>query len=257
MWEDLFVFPADPVIQLVQTLITADVRIDLLKGVWASVNYVLSSLYALVFIYAGFKFITSGEDMVKRENAKELLKNVFLLVICVQASFFIYDLLIGLGSGLAKGVFEMVNPSFLSTGVTLDYLVLAMPYYGSLLLTSLLLIIRYIIVFVGVVLFPIGIFLYFFDPLKNYGKLILNFLLTNIFIGFFVSLVILGFSKVSTLSMFDDFKCLLLTACFLSASLIIVMACFFAIIKSAFWTSVSVFKTKEMIKRMTKKERQM
>ena len=49
-------------------------------------------------------------------------------------------------------------------------------YMVTLVISALLLTIRYAFVAIGVVLFPIAIFFYYFPPMRQYGSLILNFL---------------------------------------------------------------------------------
>ena len=77
------------------TVALQKVPIQLFAGLWAIIIYVLSMFYALLMIYAGFQFIISGYDAQKRENAKAWLRNIVIMIILVQASFFIYDFWIG------------------------------------------------------------------------------------------------------------------------------------------------------------------
>jgi hypothetical protein len=240
MWEEIFILPVDPLMNFIRSLITENVRIDVFKNGWLVINYVLSMFYVLLFAYSGFKFMTSGHDVVKRDKAKEFLKNVFILIISLQASFYIYDLLISIGSGLSSGIFQMINSSFFEIKVDLEYFLLSFPYSLTLLFTSILLIIRYAIVCIGVMILPIGLFLYFIEPLKQYGEMILGFLLTNIFINFFVSIIILGFSKLADLPVFENFQVLLITGCFLLVDVVIIYFSYFTILKSAFNTGSKV-----------------
>lgn len=233
MLEELLNLPAQSIVNFIQKLITEEVNLNVFKETWTIINYILSTLYVLLLLYAGIKFMTSGHDVLKKEKARELIKNIIILIVSVQASFYIYELIVFFGSALTQGMFSLVNTNFFSPDLNIDYFLYLAPYYLMILITSLLLIIRYAIVCMGVILFPIALFCYFIEPLKKYGEMTINFLLINIFMGFLVSIVTLAFSKISTLSVFDDFQMLLLTACFLMINLLIVYFSYFALIKSA------------------------
>jgi hypothetical protein len=243
MWEELLNLPAQSILRFIQKLITEEVSMDVFGETWAVINYVLSTLYVLLLLYAGIKFMTSGHDLLKKEKARELIKNVILLIVSVQASFYIYGIVVFFGSALTKGMFNLVNTSFFSPDLSMDYFLYLAPYYLMIILTSLLLIIRYAIVCIGVIIFPLALFCYFIEPLKQYGEMIINFLLVNIFMGFLVSIIILTFSKISALSLFDDFQMLLLTACFLLINISIIYFSYFALIKSAFNTGSKIAVT--------------
>jgi hypothetical protein len=90
--ESILNAPLQPLLNLAKDLLSAQVSIELFSGLWAIMVYVLSMFYALLLIYSGFTFIISGYDVYKRENAKEWLKNIVVMIILVQASFFIYEL---------------------------------------------------------------------------------------------------------------------------------------------------------------------
>jgi hypothetical protein len=87
--------------------------------------------------------------------------------------------------------------------------------YGfTLVFTVLLLSLRYIAVSIGIVFFPLGIFLYFIPPLKSFGKIILSVLGILIFVTFFDILIILASSLLLDLALFTDFKILVMITCF-------------------------------------------
>src|SRR5690606_33757953 len=117
------------------------------------------------------------------------LKNVFIIIVLVQASYFLYDLALDIGALLAEGVLKLIDNSFflltqdniVNTGLQFIFLFL---YVLILSLTVLILAFRYIILASGIVFVPIGIFFYFIDFTKGYGKLILNFLGICILIPF-------------------------------------------------------------------------
>src|SRR3989338_10470881 len=81
--------PLQPLLTSIQNLLSEPVQIQLFVSLWAIIIYVLSMFYAFLIIYAGFTFIISGYDSGKRENAKSWLRNILIMIILIQASFFI------------------------------------------------------------------------------------------------------------------------------------------------------------------------
>ena len=116
-------------------------------------------------------------------------------------------------------------------------------YVIILLLTVIILTLRYIIVALGVVFVPIGIFLYFIPPLSSYGKLILNFLGICVFLVFIDALILLVSSQLLTISIFQNFKILVMISAFLLIDITMFYLMFFSAIKSAFKTAESTAGT--------------
>ena len=168
---------------------------------WKIITYILSFFYVLIIAYAGFLFIISGHDVVKRELAKEWLKNTLLMLILIQGSYFIYELILELNSTLVQSILSRIPESFyqlqnlglFNQGTQTTLLLI---YMIILLITAVFLAIRIIIIFLGLILFPLGIFLYFIPPLRSYGKLFLNILMVFIFSTFFASLILLVVSQL-------------------------------------------------------------
>ena len=240
--------PINPLISLVQKLLSEPVIISVFEYLWKIMTYIISIFYALLFLYAGFNFMTSGHDVVKRDGAKKWLKNIIIMMILIQTSYFIYDILVQISAALTEGVVGLIDGSFFL--LTLDNLVnnslqlfFTIPYVGMLLVTALLLTLRYAIVSVGIALFPIGLFLYFIEPLKDYGQLILNFLGINIFITFFCAIVLLAFSKLIDLPVFSNLKILVMITAFSAVIFVIVYFSFFSLIKSAFNAGAKISST--------------
>ena len=94
-------------------------------------------------------------------------------------------------------------------------LILIIPYIIVLLLTAIMFGIRWLLVSFGVILFPIGIFLYFVPFLRSYGRLIINLLVLLIFIPFISSIVILGSSMLINAPVFENFAILFYVISFL------------------------------------------
>lgn len=231
--------PLQPLLDLVNDLLSAQVNLSLFTSFWAIMVYILSMFYALLILYSGFSFIISGYDVHKRENAKEWLKNIVIMIILVQASFFIYELAVEISSSMTSTTLTLVNSNFFDLSISnisdIATQILFFSFYTiTLLVTALILIIRYGIVAIGVVLFPLSIFLYFLLPLRAYGLLILNFLGISMFITFIDAVLLVGFSKLIEISIFANIKVLVMIGAFGLISIVMFFLMFFSVIKSAF-----------------------
>jgi hypothetical protein len=190
----------------------------------------------------------SGYDVVKREKAKQWFKNLLIMMVLVQASYFIYSTIIDINSLLTSGVINLVDTHFFM--LTADNIIniglqffLGIIYVITLLITILILTLRYLIVAIGVVFIPLGIFFYFIPPLQSYGKLILNFLGICIFVTFFDSLVFLAGSKLVELPLFANFKIVVMITAFSISNFLMFYLMFFTALKSAFKTGESIAGT--------------
>ncbi len=231
--------PLQPFLTLTKHFLTEPVIIDNFISLWAIIIYIISLFYGLFIIFAGFNLIVSGYSAERREKAKLWLKNVLLMIFFVQSSFYIYSALIELSSSMTAGVINLIDPNFFL--LTVDnvvniglQLILAIPYLLTLLLTIILLSLRYLLVAVGVTLFPFGLFLYFIPPLKSYGKLIINILLIIIFLPFIHSLILLTASKLLEIPAYQNYKIVLMVSSFTLINISMIFLIFFAIVKSAF-----------------------
>jgi hypothetical protein len=233
--------PIQPLLDLTKSLITEPVNLSAFGSIWAIVMYILSMFYGLLLLYTGFNFMISGYDVVKRENAKMWFKNILIMIVLVQMSYFIYATFIDITSLMTSGIINMVDSKFFL--LTADNVVniglelfLGFFYVLTLIGTVLLLTLRYIIVAIGVVLIPIGIFLYFIPPLNSYGKLIINFLGIIISVTFFDSLILLAGAKIVEIPVFENFKILVMITCFSIVNLLMFYLMLFSLIKSALKT---------------------
>lgn len=240
--------PLKPLLDLLKSLLTEPINLSLFSSLWAIIIYVISLFYGILMLYSGVNFMLSGYDIVKREKAKQWFMNLFLMIIFVQASYFIYELVIDMESLLTAGVVNMIDKYFFM--ITADNIIniglqflFVMVYVLVLFITVLLLVFRYIIVAVGVVFVPIGIFLYFIPPLRDYGKLILNFLGICLFLTFFDSLIFLVCSKITEIPLFANFKILVMISALVFVNILMFYLMFFSAIKSAIKTTNEVAVT--------------
>ena len=230
--------PLQPFLTLVKNLLAEPVNIEIFISIWAVIIYILSIFYGLFLIFAGFNFLISGYSAEKRESAKMWLRHVILMMIFIQASYYLYSILIDLSSSMTAGILDMIDQkfflltvdSFTSLGIQL---ILAIPYMLALLLSVILLALRYILVSTGVLFFPIGLFFYFIPPLQSYGKLVINVLLTVMFLPFIQSLILLAASKIMDLPSFQNYKIVIMVSAFILINLSMLLLILFALAKAA------------------------
>ena len=229
--------PIQPFLQLTISLLSEPIDLSVFTGLWIIIVYMLSMFYALLLVASGLSFMISGHDVSRRENAKQWLRNVIIMIVLIQASFFIYQLLIDLSASMTSAVLSLIDETFFL--VSADELVglglavlLTFAYLLVLIITALVLTLRYAIVAIGVVLLPIGIFLYFLPPAKQYGSLILNFLGIAIFVTFFDAILLIGFSQLVNIGIFSEMRVVVLISAFLLVDIVMFFLLFFAIIKA-------------------------
>ena len=140
---------------------------------------------------------------------------------------------------MTAGVIDIIDPKFflmtLDNGLNFGLqLSLQIPYIMVLLLTIILLGLRYLFAVIGVVFFPFAMFFYFIPPLQSYGKLITNLLLVVIFVPFFDAVMLFGASALLTIPVFAIFKIVLTIVAFAAVNLLMILLILFAVIKAAF-----------------------
>jgi hypothetical protein len=243
--------PVRPFLNLTINMLYASVDVSIFFSFWVVIVYMLSMFYSLLLIGSGISLMISGHDVVKRENAKQSLRNIVIMIVLVQASFFIYQLAIDLSSAMTNATVSLIDLHFflISLGSSSDLaltILLLVLYLLALIIAALLLVIRYAFVAIGVVLFPIAIFFYFFSPLKQYGALILNFLGICIFITFFDAIFLAGFAQLADLQVFSYFPILPVISAFMVVNIFTAFLMLFSIVKAAFrvYSSVKSFTGK-------------
>lgn len=231
--------PIQPFLQIVLNLLSADIHTQIFLSLWVIIVYMLSMFYALLLVGVGISFLISGYDSEKRESAKEWIRNIIIMIVLVQSSFFLYQLVLDLASSMTSATLSIVDESFFSLQVSSTIglglaLSLGIVYIAVLILTALVLTLRYAIVAIGIVLFPIGIFFYFLPNLRGFGSLILNVLGISIFITFFDAILLIGFSSLMNVGVFSNLQIIILISAFLLIDILMVILLFFAITRAAF-----------------------
>jgi hypothetical protein len=252
---DILNYPIKYLLRYIEDLFTDPVKISAFADIWAIIVYVLSMFYGLLFMYIGFKFMVSGENPEQREQAKIILRNSLIMMILIQASYHLYDLILEIFSGLTKAVFRMIgsnfftltHDSFANIGLEITLLI---PYLMVLVLTLIIMVIRYICVSAGVVFFALGIFFYFIPFLHHYGKLILNGLLVLISMPFFYSLILLISSELTHVGIFRNMKILIMIGSFSLIILFTLLLGLFVIAKAAMTISKPIGAVSKIVKLM-------
>jgi len=235
---DILNLPIKFLLNLISHLLTEPVKISIFANIWSIIIYILSMFYGILLVYIGLKFIVSGESPEQRENAKSSLRNTIIMIVLVQASFLIYSLILEIFAGLTKAMFNMIGNNFFvltydnfaNIGLEIAFLI---PYLSVLILTLIILAIRYICVSAGVIFFALGIFFYFVPFLNQYGKLIINGLIVLISLPLFYSIIFLTSSKLLELSIFQNIKILVMIGAFSLVILSTLLLLLFVIIKAA------------------------
>lgn len=235
----VFNAPISILIDTITKLLAEPVQTSIFYSMWGIIVASMSFLFTSILVFCGFSFMTSGHDVQKRENAKKWLTQTIILIIVIPMSYFVYDLILEIAAGMTKLVLSHVSYNFLivgqgSLGDLFLELFFAIPYASILLLTAILLLVRFAIVGCGVMIFPIGVLLYFVPPTKEYGELIINFLLVNIFSSIFIAIIILTFSLIAQTGFLSNLQILIAIATFMLVNLFLSYVMFFAAIKAAF-----------------------
>ncbi len=240
-----------PLLAGIKSLLLADVQIDLFYHVWSVIRYLLSFFYLFIFVYAGYIYLFSGSSPMKRAQAKDMVQNTLIMIVLVQASFYLYGLILDLSIALNSTFVGFIDPHFfLLTADNIVNIGLQFVFGGVYMLvllgTLLLLVIRYIVVCFGVVILPFGLFCMVVPPLKSFGQFIMEVLGWFIFITFIDLLIIFVCSLIIQVSLFENFKILVMIACF-------------SIVNYTLWLTIKLvlhrsanFSVKESIKQTAK-----
>src|SRR3989344_8246552 len=236
--ESFFNAPLKPLIDLFKELIVSSASPDIFKPVWG-VIVLFCSLASMIFIiFNVIKLVMYAEYPLKRHQAKEGLKNIVIIAVLLPLSYYIYTMLLVFNSLLTNNFIQNINTSFFEVkfdNITSSILnlLLYLFYIVILIITDIILVLRYFILSVGVVLFPLGIFMYYIDCLKSYGVLIINFLLSNIFAGFITSLILIIVSMLSSVQIFENYQVIFSISGLLITDTILLVMMFFVVIKAS------------------------
>jgi hypothetical protein len=244
--------PIQPILNLIHNLLTEPVNVDIFSSIWSVIIYMLSLFYGLLLVITGFRFLVSGHSPEQREKAKSSLASILIMMVLIQASFFLYSLAIELMASMSAAMINIINQDFFL--LTVDNLaniglelLFTFPYLMALTFTLILLVLRYICVSAGVVFVAVGIFFYFIEPLNQYGRLILNGLAVLIALPFFYAVIFLTSSKLLEIAVFSNFKILVMIGAFSLVNLGTLLLLFFVILKAALKLSSTAGKVAAVV----------
>ncbi|MDD3159990.1 MAG: hypothetical protein PHQ98_03415 [Candidatus ainarchaeum sp.] len=162
-------------LELTIILISTNPDPNRMMPLWQIIIAIISSLYLIIFLITGLKFLTVGTNITKREEAKESLKNNILMIIAINLSFLIYQLILELSTAITFFIFTNQSQYILTqTSQSGIGLILLIANSGAITSTLITLFIRYLFLLLSVPIFPIGILFYLIPSLKGWGKMIFN-----------------------------------------------------------------------------------
>jgi len=196
-FKNEFVNFLSPLLVLAKAFLTTNPDPQALYGLWQVIVYIISLFYLLLFLIVGLLFIFSSFDSARRATAKDWFKSTVFLVVGVNASFLFYSLFLGLGSGIANYLWVSQFEQLFSTNALsgLNF-VLLLVYAGAVLIAFITFFVRYLLLLLGTVLFPIAIFFYFIPPLKTWGKMFLEILFAGVLMQIIDVIVFIGAAAV-------------------------------------------------------------
>ncbi|NYZ79245.1 hypothetical protein H0N99_03795 [Candidatus Micrarchaeota archaeon] len=169
-----------------------------ISSVQIKIIEMLAPAYLLVLSWNAIEIMTS-EVIANQAKARITVQNSLISMVLVASSLKIYESLLAASQTISKYLVDIQFNSTLSNTVTAAIVAsevgaFAIGMMGVVLLLLVLIIIfltlRIYIVSLGILLFPIGIFMYFFSPLKKFGKLIISTILFFMFIQVILALIV-------------------------------------------------------------------
>ncbi len=190
-----------PLLLFVQQLMQAEVNYEIFASVWQTVVALLSSLYVVFLTVIGYKLLFVFKEPERRAHAKKLLIDWFIMLVLVSGSYYLYGLLINFSSNMTQFFLNQLDPSFFTASAhNLSEVVTILMFQSLYMLIIFILLlalgIRYIIISLGIVLFPIGLCFTFIPFLRPYGKIILHTLGVIIFLPVLHAMIFLATSAL-------------------------------------------------------------
>lgn len=223
-----------PFVETTLSFLRTQPNVDAFYYLWRTIVSIISVLYVLIIGFSGLYLILKSDSVEGRIKAKSYLKNAIILIILIPSSFYLYDLLLKFTSGLSNIALSHVNESFFyidydSIGGAIEETIMYLIYLIAIIITLILLAIRYFFASIAIIFFPISILLYFFPFTQQYGKFMLNLILINLFIPFFASITLAGFSQLAHTGIFQNLQTLLATITFITIDLMLIFLALFSV----------------------------
>ncbi|VVB65830.1 Uncharacterised protein [Candidatus Gugararchaeum adminiculabundum] len=158
---------------------------------------IIESLYTLIIMGLGLFYVVRSTDVEGRITAKKWLKNIFLMVITLAFSFYIFEAIIQVNQSITSSLLNQASTNFFSVKSSLSNLLFAIVILLLFTLVAVVtfftLLFRYILLPFLLFLFPFAIFFYFLPIAENFGKFLLKLILLIVFMSSLDALLILGF----------------------------------------------------------------
>ncbi len=181
-------------------LLTATPDLTWFCAPYLSIMSILESFYVIMLMGLGIYYIVNSSEVEGRVKSKIWLKNIFFMIVCLAFSFGIFQLIIDINQYISTTMYASVSSSLFTINAHLSNLIFALIFAGSLsyggMLTFSTLIARYLMIPLLLFLFPIGIFLYFMPPTKQWGAFIFQMTLLVVFMTSIDALLLSGISAL-------------------------------------------------------------
>ncbi len=223
-------------LSLIELLLTINPNPETLRPWWESIILIISSFYLLLFTIIGLMFLYYSMTPSKKAIAKEWLKNTFLMIIGVNTSLVLYKTLLELSSAITQFMWISGFENFFQETIFSNAGTIMIFAFGlSAFIALLTIFFRYVLLLVGTIAFPIGIFLYYIPPLQNWGKMIFNTIGILLFMQFIDVIIFVASNQTLTeLGGETLAQTLVPTMAFIMIAGINTTLFLYAIIKSAF-----------------------
>jgi len=192
------IFSAGEFYNLSIGFLTASPDVHWFCGPYNNVMAIIESFYTVMLMGLGGYYIIKATDVEGRAKAKTWLKNILYMVVFLSFSFTIFELIIDLNTQISSSIYSQVSESIFDIEAELSSLIFSMIFAFSLCtggyMTFTTLVIRYLLIPFLLFLFPLGIFLYFIPPMREWGAYLFKFIVLIIFMTTADSLLLLGTS---------------------------------------------------------------
>lgn len=195
---DGFVYTSEQFLENALNFITATPDIGLFCEPYAAVMDVLESLYTLAFMGVGAFYILKSHDIEGRASARFWLKNIFLMIVALSFSFPIFEMILEINEYITTSLYgesfdDLLDIESASSSLVFA-LALSFSFFNMAGLIFMTLLIRYISIPFLLLLFPIGIFLYFLPFTKDWGAFAIRVILIIIFMTSIDAIIVLAMS---------------------------------------------------------------
>ncbi len=169
-----------------------------------AVMAILESLFSIVLMALALFFIVRANDVEGRLMAKKWLENMLIMIVLLSFSFSFFQMMLDFNTYLSTSLAsDSMRTIFSPTGSfssVIFALVMLLLIVSMMMLTFVTLLVRYILIPFLLLLFPVGIFLYFIPVTQSWGKTILKIIVIVVFMTTVDALVLLGLSSLFSAS---------------------------------------------------------